>query len=129
MNEGEVRLMNFPSLLHFAEDGGVFFSTTDKKKATGFTIESADEGKKFIGVLVAEPVDQRESAVGAGGVNQPAGRFIDDQKRDVFQHDRGIHKRRLVQRVVWVEAEDSRCVGWGDGVRRWYEGKGISEGV
>ena len=90
MNEGEVRLMNFPSLLHFAEDGGVFFSTTDKKKATGFTIESADEGKKFIGVLVAEPVDQRESAVGAGGVNQPAGRFIHDEERGVFEDNGGL---------------------------------------
>ena len=79
--------------------------------------------------MITEPVDERESAVGAGGVNQPAGRFIDDQKRDVFQHDRGIHKRRLVQRVVWVEAEDSRCVGWGDGVRRWDEGKGVGQAV
>jgi hypothetical protein len=95
--------MNFPSLLHFAKEGGVFFSTTDKKKATGFAIESADEGKKFIGVLVAEPVDQGESAVGAGGVNQPAGRFIDDQKRGVFQNDRRIHERTLVQIEVWVE--------------------------
>ena len=118
MNQGEITFMNFPSLLHFAEDGGVFFSTTDKKKATGFTIESADEGKKFIGVLVAEPVDQRESAVGAGGVNEPTGWFIDDQKRDVFQDNRGIHERTLVQRGVWIEVEDSRCVGWEGGVRR-----------
>ena len=57
MNEGEVRLMNFPSLLHFAEEGGVLLASCHQKKATGFTIKSADEGKKFIGVLVAEPVD------------------------------------------------------------------------
>ena len=94
MNEGEVRLMNFPSLLHFAKEGGVFFSTTDKKKATGFTIESADEGKKFIGVLVAEPVDQGESAVWAGGVNEPAGRFIDDEEMVVFLNNRGRHTAR-----------------------------------
>ena len=121
--------MNFPSLLHFAKEGGVFFSPCHQEEAARFAVESADEGEKLIGILVAEPVDQRESAVGAGGVNQPAGRFIDDQKRDVFQHDRGIHKRRLVQRVVWVEAEDSRCVGWGDGVRRWDEGKGVGQRV
>jgi hypothetical protein len=62
-------------------------------------------------------------------MDEPTGRFIDDQERGVFQHDRGIHKGRLVQRVVWVEAEDSRCVGWGDGVRRWDEGKGVGQGV
>ena len=82
--------MNFPSLLHFAEEGGVFFSTTDKKKATGFTIESADEGKKFIGVLVAEPVDQGEGSIRTGGVNEPSGRFIDDQKRGVFEDNGGL---------------------------------------
>ena len=95
--------MNFPTLLHFAKVGGVLLASCHQKKATGFTIKSADEGKKFIGVLVAEPVDQRESAVGAGGVNQPAGWFIDDQKRDVFQDNRGIHERTLVQRGVWIE--------------------------
>jgi hypothetical protein len=30
-------------------------------------------------------------------VNQPAGRFIDDQKRGVFCNDRRLHKSRLVQ--------------------------------
>ena len=90
MNEGEVRLMNFPSLLHFAEDGGVFFSTTDKKKATGFTIESAHERKEFIGVLVAEPVDEGKGAIGSGGVNEPTGRFIDDEERGVFEDNGGL---------------------------------------
>ena len=110
--------MNFPSVLHFAKEGGVFFAPGDKKEATGFAVESTDEGEKLIGILVAQPVDQRESAVGAGGVNEPTGWFIDDQKRDVFQDNRGIHERTLVQRGVWIEVEDSRCVGWEGGVRR-----------
>ena len=103
MNEGEVRLMDFPSLLHFAEKGGVFFSPGDEEEAAGFTVESADKGKKFIGILVAEPVDQGESSIRTGGMNEPAGRFIDDQERGVFQDNRRIHERTLVQRVVWVE--------------------------
>lgn len=129
MNKGEVRLMNFPALLHFTKQGGVFFAPCHQKKAGRLAVESADEGKEFIGILFAKPIDEGESSIGSGGVDEPASRFIDDQERGVFQHDRGIHKRRLVQRVVWVEAEDSRCVGWGDGVRRWYEGKGVSQGV
>ena len=110
--------MNFPSLLHFSKKRGVLFAPCHQEKAGRFAVESADEGKKFIGILVAQPVDQRESAVGAGGVNEPTGWFIDDQKRDVFQDNRGIHERTLVQRGVWIEVEDSRCVGWEGGVRR-----------
>ena len=90
MNNSEVRLMNFPSLLHFAEEGGVFFSTTDKKKATGFAVESADEGEKLIVILVAEPVDQGEGSIRTGGVNEPAGRFIDDEERGVFEDNGGL---------------------------------------
>ena len=103
MNEGEVRLMNFPSLLHFAEEGGVLFAPCHQEKAGRFAVESADEGKKFIGILVVKPVDQGESAIGSGGVDEPARRFIDDQERGVFQDNRRIHERTLVQRVVWVE--------------------------
>ena len=103
MNKGEVRLMNFPTLLHFSKVGGVLFATCHQKKATRFAVESADEGKEFIGILVAEPVDKRESSIGSGGVDEPAGRFIDDQKRGVFQDDRRIHKRTLVQIQVSVE--------------------------
>jgi hypothetical protein len=29
-------------------------------------------------------------------VNKPAGRFVDDQERGMFQDDRRIHKRTLV---------------------------------
>jgi hypothetical protein len=89
--------MNFPTLLHFATEGGVLFAPCHQKKAARFAVESADEGKEFIGILVAEPVDERESSIGAGRVNKPASRFIDDQKRGVFQDDRGIHRGTLVQ--------------------------------
>jgi hypothetical protein len=36
-------------------------------------------------------------------VDKPASRFIDNQKRGVFQDNRGIHARTLVQIEVWVE--------------------------
>ena len=84
MNKSEVRLMNFPTLLHFSEERSVLFAPCHQKKAAGFAVESADEGKEFIGILVAEPVDERESSIGSGGVNKPGSRFIDDQKRGVF---------------------------------------------
>ena len=84
MNKGEVRLINFPTLLHFSEEGGVLFAPCHQEKAAGFSVESADEGEEFIGILVAKPVDEGKGAVGTGGVNEPSGRFIDDQKRGVF---------------------------------------------
>ena len=90
MNEGEVTFLYFPTLLHFTEEGGVLFATCHQEKAGRFAVESADEGKKFIGVLVAEPVDQGESAVWAGGVNQPTGRFIHDEERGVFEDNGGL---------------------------------------
>jgi hypothetical protein len=90
VDEGEVRLMNFPTLLHFAKVGGVLFATCHQKKAAGFSVESADEGKEFIGILVAKPVDEGESAIGSGGMDEPASRFIDDQKRGVFEDNRGL---------------------------------------
>ena len=84
MDEGEVTFLNFTSLLHFAEDGSVFLASPHKKQATGFSVQPADQRKEFIWVLVAKPVDQGESAIGSGGVNQPAGRFIDDEKILLF---------------------------------------------
>jgi len=83
--------LNFSALLHFAKERGVLFAPCHQEKAAGFAVESADEGKEFIGILVAEPVDERESAIGSGGVNEPSGRFIDNQKGGVFQDNRGIH--------------------------------------
>ena len=82
--------MNFPTLLHFAEEGGVRFSTCHQKESAGFAVESADERKEFVGIVVAKPVDQSKSAVGAGRVNKPTGRFIDDQKRGVFEDNGGL---------------------------------------
>ena len=84
MYKGEVRLMNFPTLLHFTKERGVVFATCHQEESTGFAVESAHERKKLIWVLVAEPVDEGESAIGTGGVNKPASRFVDDQKRGVF---------------------------------------------
>ena len=57
MNQGEITFMNFASLLHFTKEGGVLFAPGDEKEAAGFAVESADEGEKFIRVLVAKPVD------------------------------------------------------------------------
>ena len=84
MYKGEVRLMNFPTLLHFTKERGVVFATCHQEESTGFAVESADERKEFIGILVAKPVDEGESAIGSGGVDEPTGRFIDDQERGVF---------------------------------------------
>ena len=104
VNHGEIGFMDFPTLLHFSEEGGVFLAATDQEKAAGFTIESADEGERLIGVLVAQPVDQGESSVGSGGVNEPTGWFIHDEERGVLENDGRIHRIRLVQISVWVEA-------------------------
>ena len=43
MDEGEVTFMDFAALLHFTKYGGVFFATTDKKEATGFAVEAANQ--------------------------------------------------------------------------------------
>jgi len=91
MNNGEVAFLNFTSLLHFAEDGSVFLTSPHKKQTAGLAVESADEGKEFIGILVAKPIDECEGAIGSGGVNQPAGRFIDDEKILLFGDNSWSH--------------------------------------
>ena len=88
--------MNFASLLHFAKEGGVLFAPGDEKEAAGFAVEPADEGEKFIRVLVAEPVDQGKSAIGSGGVNEPAGRFIHDEEMVVLLNNCGRHTARIL---------------------------------
>ena len=103
MDKGEVRLMDFSALLHFSKERGVVFATCHQEESTGFAVEPAHERKKFIGILVAEPVDERESSIGTGGVNEPSGRFIDDQKGGVFKDNCRTHKMTLVHREVWVE--------------------------
>ena len=89
--------------MHFAKEGGVLFASCHQEKAAGFAIESADERKEFIGIMVAKPVDESEGAIGTSGVDKPTGWFVDDEERGVFEDDRRIHKRILVQREVWVE--------------------------
>ena len=53
MDKGEVGFMNLPALLHFAEQGGVLFAAGHKKEAASLAVESADEGKEFLLVVVA----------------------------------------------------------------------------
>ena len=98
MDKGEVGFMNLPALLHFAQKGGVLLASSDQKKAAGLAVEPTDEGEKFLGIVVAEPVDQREGAVGPGGVNKPAGRFIDDQEGRVIEEDGGFHDQNFEER-------------------------------
>ena len=76
--------MNFSALLHFSKEGGVLFPPCHQEKAARLAVEPADERKEFIGVLVAQPVDEGERSIGSGGVNEPASRFIDDEERGVF---------------------------------------------
>ena len=45
--------MNFTTLLHFAKEGCVLFATGHKKEAASFAVESTDEGKEFLLVVVA----------------------------------------------------------------------------
>ena len=82
--------MDLTALLHFPEKGGVLFAPGHQKKAAGFAVEPTDKGKEFLGVVVAEPVDQGEGAVGSGGVDQPAGGFIDDEEGGVIEDNGGL---------------------------------------
>ena len=53
MDEGEVGFMDFPALLHLTEEGRVFFAPGHKEEAASLAVESADEGKEFLLVVVA----------------------------------------------------------------------------
>ncbi len=79
MDEGEVTFMDFAALLHFTKYGGVFFATTDEKKATGLAVEAADKTEKLVGIHFAKVIDEGDGAIGSGGMNQKASWFIDDQ--------------------------------------------------
>lgn len=92
MDEGEVGFMNFPALLHFAKEGGVFLPPSHEQEAAGFAVEPTDEGKKFLGIVVAKPVDEGEGAIGPGRVNQPTGGLIHDQERGMIEDDGGFHE-------------------------------------
>jgi hypothetical protein len=91
MDEGEVGFMDFPALLHLTEEGRVFFAPGHKEEAASLTVEPTDEGEKFLGIVVPQPVDQGESAVGAGGVNKPAGRFVHHEEGRMVEEDGGFH--------------------------------------
>ena len=70
MDEGQVTFMNLALLLHFTKYRGVFFATTDEKKATGFAIEAANQTEKLVGINLAKVINQGDGAVGSGGMNQ-----------------------------------------------------------
>jgi len=78
--------------LHFAKKGGVLFATGHKEEAASFAVEAADEGEELLGIVVAEPVDQGESAVRTGRVNEPACGFVDDQEGRVVEDDGRFHE-------------------------------------
>jgi hypothetical protein len=76
--------MNFAALLHFTKYGSVFFATTDKKKATGFAVEAADKAEEFVRIHLAKVINEGDGAIGSGGMNQEAGRFIGYQPIRMF---------------------------------------------
>ena len=105
MNDGEVSLMNFPALLHLAQQGGVFFSASHQKEAGGFAVEPADQGQEFPGELFPEPIDQGEGAIGAGRVDQPAGGFVGDEEPGIGADNGGgghVGKDRYPKRSMQV---------------------------
>ena len=69
VDKGEVVFLNFTALLHFPKEGGVLFATCHQEKSARFPVKSADERKEFIGILVAKPVNEGESAIRTSGVN------------------------------------------------------------
>ena len=83
--------MDFTTLLHFAKEGCVLFATGHKEEAASFAVEPTDEGEKFLGIVVAEPVDQCEGTIGSGGVDEPTGWFVDDEEGRVIEEDGGFH--------------------------------------
>jgi hypothetical protein len=92
--------MDFPALLHFAECRGVFFSTTDEKKATGFAVEAANQAEKLVGIHLAKVINQGDGAIGSGWMNQETGRFIDDQPIGMLQNHDNAHRFSLGQKYV-----------------------------
>ena len=93
MDNGEVAFMNFPALLHFAQKRGVLLSAGHKKESRGFSVKSADQGEEFAGVLFAEPIDQGESSIRPGGMDQPTGRLVDNEETGIGVEDGGgVHQ-------------------------------------
>lgn len=96
MDKGQVSFLDFPTLLHFAKKGGVLFASSNEQETGGFAVEPTDEGEKLLRIVISQPVDQRESAVGPSGVDQPAGRFVDDEKVPMFLNDGRNHKIKIL---------------------------------
>ena len=70
MDEGEVTFMDCAALLHFTKYGGVFFAPTDEKQAAGFAVEAANKAEKLVRIHLAKVINEGDSAVGSGGMNQ-----------------------------------------------------------
>ena len=93
MNDGEVAFMNLPALLHLAEQGSVFFAPRHKQKTRGFSVEAADQGEELSRILFAEPIDQGESSIRPGGMDQPSGRLVDNEETGIGTEDGGgVHQ-------------------------------------
>ena len=90
MNNGKVGFLNFPALLHFAQERSVLLAAGDKKKARRFAVETADKREEFPRELLPKPVDQGEGSVGPGGVDEPTGRFIDHEEPGIGAKDGGL---------------------------------------
>ncbi len=85
--------MNFPALLHFAQERGVLFSPGHKQKTRGFSVEAADQGEELSRILFAEPIDQGESSIRSGGMDQPTGRLVDNEETGIGAEDGGgVHQ-------------------------------------
>ena len=71
----------------------MLFSPGHEKEARGFSVKSADQGEKFARVLFAEPVDQGESSIRPGGMDQPTGRLVDNEETGIGAEDGGgVHQ-------------------------------------
>ena len=92
--------MDFAALLHFAERRGVFFAPTDKKKATGLAVKSANQTKKLVRIHLAKVIDEGDGAIGSGGMNQETGRFIDNQPIRMLQNHDYAHRFSLGQKYA-----------------------------
>ena len=100
MDEGQVTFMDFAALLHFTKYRGVFFATTDEKKATGFAVEAANKTEKLVWIHLAKIINEGDGAIGSGGMNQQTGRFIDDQPIRILQNHGYVHQFSLGQKYA-----------------------------
>ena len=100
MDEGQVTFMDFAALLHFTKYRGVFFATTDEKKATGFAVEAANKTEKLVWIHLAKIINEGDGAIGSSGMNQETGRFVDDQPIRMLQNHEYAHGFSLGQKYA-----------------------------